>query len=276
MKDRETTALQNKIHEIIFGHQTFAGKLFDIVLLIFILLSVAVLMLDSVSSIDEKYGHILNGMEWGFTLFFSAEYILRLYSAKNPLKYATSFFGIIDLLSILPTYLGIFMSGSHYLQTIRTFRLLRVFRILGLSTYVGQATVLLEGLKQSRQKIVVFFGVVLSINILIGTLMFIIEGAENGFTSIPRSIYWAIVTMTTVGYGDIAPQTTLGQAIAAFAMIIAYAIIAVPTGIVTLNMKEAHDKKKLEDASNHKKCSSCGRHALEKNQSFCSNCGHKL
>ena len=253
MKDRETTALQNKIHEIIFGHHTAAGKTFDIILLFFILASVAVLMIDSVESIANKYGFILSGLEWGFTIFFSAEYILRIYSAKNPIKYVTSFFGIIDLLSILPTYLGIFMSGSHYLQTIRTFRLLRVFRILGLSSYVGQATILLEGLKQSRQKIIVFFGVVLSINILIGTLMFMIEGAENGFTSIPRSIYWAIVTMTTVGYGDIAPQTTIGQAIAAFAMIIAYAIIAVPTGIVSMNIKEAHDKRKTASQEDVKK-----------------------
>lgn len=275
MKDRETTALQNKIHEVIFGHHTVAGKLFDIILLVVILLSVGVLMLDSVASIDAKYGTLLNGLEWVFTIFFTLEYALRLYSAKNPIKYATSFFGIIDLLSILPTYLGLFMAGSHYLQTIRTFRLLRVFRILGLSTYVGQATVLLEGLRQSRQKIIVFFGVVLSINILIGTLMFLIEGPENGFTSIPRSIYWAIVTMTTVGYGDIAPQTTLGQSLAAFAMIIAYAIIAVPTGIVTLNMKEAHDKQKQEEQEKNL-CANCKNPLSEPTPNYCPNCGTKV
>ncbi len=276
MKDRNTTALQNKIHEVIFGHKTFAGKFFDIVLLLFILLSVAVLMLDSVASIDKEYGYILNGMEWGFTIFFTLEYALRVYSARNPVKYITSFFGVIDLLSILPTYLGIFMTGSHYLQVIRTFRLLRVFRILGLSTYVGQATVLLEGLKQSRQKIIVFFGVVLSINVLIGTLMFLIEGPPNGFTSIPRSIYWAIVTMTTVGYGDIAPQTTLGQTIAAFAMIIAYAIIAVPTGIVTLNMKEAQDKKNAEQKGKKSFCENCETPHASPSPNFCPNCGNKL
>ncbi len=274
MKDRDTTALQNKIHDVIFGHTTLAGKTFDIILLLFILSSVAVLMLDSVGSIAQTYGPILNGLEWAFTIFFSAEYILRIYSARNPLKYAISFFGIIDLLSIIPTYLGIFMTGSHYLQTIRTFRLLRVFRILGLSTYVGQATALLEGFRQNRQKIIVFFGVVLSINILIGTLMFLIEGPEHGFTSIPRSIYWAIVTMTTVGYGDIAPQTTLGQAIAAFAMIIAYAIIA--TGIVSLNMSSSQGQIKAEPEEGLDKCNSCGKAAIESDQKFCSNCGKKF
>jgi len=274
MKDRDTSDLQNKIHEIIFGHATIAGKTFDIILLLFILSSVAVLMLDSVGSIAMSYGKLLHGLEWGFTIFFSAEYILRVYSARNPLKYIISFFGIIDLLSIIPTYLGIFMTGSHYLQTIRTFRLLRVFRILGLSTYVGQATALMEGFKQNRQKIIVFFGVVLSINILIGTLMFLIEGPEHGFTSIPRSIYWAIVTMTTVGYGDIAPQTTLGQAIAAFAMIIAYAIIA--TGIVSLNIQGSQDKNKTEPQEGLDKCNSCEKTALESKQKFCSNCGNKF
>lgn len=274
MKERETTQLQNKIHEIIFGHTTAAGKAFDIILLFFILASVAVLMIDSVGSIANKYGFILTSLEWGFTFFFSVEYLLRVYSARNPLKYITSFFGIIDLLSILPTYLGIFMTGSHYLQTIRTFRLLRVFRILGLSTYVGQATALLEGFRLNRQKITVFFGVVLSINILIGTLMFLVEGPEHGFTSIPRSIYWAIVTMTTVGYGDIAPQTTLGQSIAAFAMIIAYAIIA--TGIVSLNLQAPTEKIEAKPKEGLKECNSCKKTTIEPNQKFCSNCGTKL
>ena len=274
MKERETTQLQNKIHEIIFGHTTAAGKAFDIILLFFILASVAVLMIDSVGSIANKYGFILTSLEWGFTFFFSVEYLLRVYSARNPLKYITSFFGIIYLLSILPTYLGIFMTGSHYLQTIRTFRLLRVFRILGLSTYVGQASALLEGFRLNRQKITVFFGVVLSINILIGTLMFLVEGPEHGFTSIPRSIYWAIVTMTTVGYGDIAPQTTLGQSIAAFAMIIAYAIIA--TGIVSLNLQAPTEQIEAKPKEGLKECNSCKKTTIEPNQKFCSNCGDKL
>lgn len=274
MESKSRPYWKEKVHEIIFGHHTLAGKTFDVLLLIAIILSVVVLMLDSVTTVDEKYGTVLNALEWGFTIFFSIEYILRILSAKHPRKYITSFFGIIDLLSILPTYLGIFMSGSHYLQIIRTFRLLRVFRILGLSSYVGQASMLITALKDSRQKIIVFFGVVLSINIFIGTLMFLIEGPENGFTNIPKSIYWAIVTMTTVGYGDITPQTPLGQSIAAFAMIIAYAIIAVPTGIVTLNLKEASERQK----SNEKKesCPSCNHLLLTGKEIYCPNCGTKI
>lgn len=260
---------KNKVHEIIFGHHTTAGKAFDLILLFFIIASVAVLMLDSVHELDEKYGALLNGLEWVFTIFFTIEYILRLLTAKQPKKYATSFFGIIDIISIIPTYLGLFMTGSHYLQIIRTVRLMRVFRILGLSSYVGQASILGDALKASRQKIIVFFGVVLSINILIGTVMFLIEGPEHGFTSIPRSIYWAIVTMTTVGYGDIAPQTPLGQSLAAIAMIIAYAIIAVPTGIVTLNLKEASDKAK----NGAEFCSKCNNQ-LSPSDNFCSKCGN--
>jgi voltage-gated potassium channel len=263
---------KNKVHEIIFGHHTLAGKAFDLVLLVTIIMSVGVLMLDSVESIDQKYGTLLQGLEWVFTVLFSIEYLLRILTAKHPKKYASSFFGVIDLLSILPTYLGLFLPGGHYLQIIRTFRLLRVFRILGLSSYIGQANLLAEALRASRQKVIVFFGVVLSINIFIGTLMYLIEGPENGFTSIPRSIYWAIVTMTTVGYGDIAPQTAIGQSIAAIAMIIAYAIIAVPTGIVTLNLKEAHDNQK---ASRQLTCSNC-QHPVQKENKYCSNCGNPL
>ncbi|MBD80944.1 MAG: ion transporter [Crocinitomicaceae bacterium] len=271
--EQERPAWKNKVHEIIFGHHTTAGKGFDVILLIAIVASVIVLMLDSIEELDQEYGVLLQGLEWMFTAFFTVEYVLRIMTAKNPRKYVTSFFGVVDLVSILPTYLGLFMAGSHYLQIIRTFRLLRIFRILGLSSYVGQANVLGDALKASRQKIIVFFGVVLSINILIGTLMFLIEGAENGFTSIPRSIYWAIVTMSTVGYGDITPQTAIGQSIAAVAMIIAYAIIAVPTGIVTLNLKEASDKKKQEKLDeDSKKCHRCSA-IIDKEAKYCSNCG---
>lgn len=268
----EKPVWKSKIHEVIFGHHTRAGKAFDLILLLVIILSVVVLMLDSVEYIDQEYGTLLQGLEWFFTALFTLEYILRILTANNPKRYVTSFFGIIDLISIIPTYLGLFMAGSHYLQIIRTFRLLRVFRILGLSSYIGQANVLAEALKASRQKIIVFFGVVLSINIFIGTLMFLIEGPENGFTSIPKSIYWAIVTMTTVGYGDIAPQTTIGQSIASVAMIIAYAIIAVPTGIVTLNLKDAQDKSKQANKLN---CNTCNSE-INKADHFCSNCGTAL
>lgn len=269
---------KEKIHEVIFGHHTFAGRFFDVALLIIILLSVGVLMLDSVESIDEKYGDLLQGLEWTFTILFTIEYTLRLITAKNAKKYAGSFFGIIDLVSIIPTYLGIFFAGTHFLTIVRTFRLLRVFRILGLSSYVGQASALGEGLAASKQKIVVFLGAVLSVNIFIGTLMYLIEGPANGYTSIPRSIYWAIVTMTTVGYGDIAPQTALGQSIAAFAMIIAYSIIAVPTGIVTLNLKEAIDrqkaKQKLEEENPD--CPNCHEVIDDDRAKYCKHCGVKL
>lgn len=269
-------AWKDKVHEIIFGHHTVAGKVFDVVLLIVIIASVVVLMLDSVEHIDEEYGHILQGLEWFFTGLFTIEYALRVATAREPKKYVTSFFGIIDLVSIIPTYLGLFMAGSHYLQIIRTFRLLRVFRILGLSSYVGQASMLGEALKASRQKIIVFFGIVLSINIFIGTLMFLIEGPEAGFTSIPRSIYWAIVTMTTVGYGDITPQTAIGQSISAIAMIIAYAIIAVPTGIVTMSLKDAKNKQNSEEEEpQEKKCHNCGS-MNDASHRFCSNCGTNL
>lgn len=266
-------AWKNKVHDIIFGHETFAGKAFDLILLFAIVSSVVVLMLDSIERLDKEYGTILNGLEWMFTIFFTIEYILRILTAKRPKRYVKSFFGIVDLVSILPTYLGLFMAGSHYLQIIRTFRLLRIFRILGLSSYVGQTNVLADALKASRQKIIVFFGVVLSINILIGTLMYLVEGPENGFTSIPRSIYWAIVTMSTVGYGDITPQTALGQSIAAIAMIIAYAIIAVPTGIVTLNLKDAHDKKNKEEFDKAvQSCNDCNSN-IPQDAKFCPNCG---
>jgi len=263
---------KTKVHDIIFGHETPAGKAFDLILLFAIISSVAVLMLDSIEELNKEYGALLNGLEWMFTGFFTIEYILRVMTAKRPKHYVKSFFGVIDLISIIPTYLGLFMIGSHYLQIIRTFRLLRIFRILGLSSYVGQANVLGDALKASRQKIIVFFGVVFSINILIGTLMFLIEGPDNGFTSIPTSIYWAIVTMSTVGYGDIAPQTALGQSIASVAMMIAYAIIAVPTGIVTLNLKDAQDKKTEKEKQEKHFCKICN-HGISIDSKFCSKCG---
>ena len=263
---------KTKVHDIIFGHETPAGKAFDLILLFAIISSVAVLMLDSIEELNKDYGALLNGLEWMFTGFFTIEYILRIMTAKRPKVYVKSFFGIIDLISIIPTYLGLFMIGSHYLQIIRTFRLLRIFRILGLSSYVGQANVLAEALKASRQKIIVFFGVVFSINILIGTLMFLIEGPDNGFTSIPTSIYWAIVTMSTVGYGDIVPQTALGQSIASVAMMIAYAIIAVPTGIVTLNLNDAQDKKTEKEKQEKHFCKKCNNE-ISIDSKFCSKCG---
>ncbi len=269
---------KDKVHEVIFGHHTLAGRTFDVALLVTILLSLAVIMLDSVASVEEKYGFWLDVLEWLFTGLFTIEYILRILTAHNPRRYVTSFFGIIDLLSTVPTYFGLFFGSSHLPQVIRTFRLIRVFRILGLSSYVGQANLLAEALKSSVQKIIVFLVAVVSINVLFGTIMFMIEGPDNGFTSIPRSIYWAIVTMTTVGYGDIAPQTPVGQAIAAFAMIIAYSIIAVPTGIVTFNLAKADQKREDESDSNpsNKTCSNCGNEEEEPDSNFCRKCGKPI
>ncbi|UTW62614.1 ion transporter [bacterium SCSIO 12741] len=265
---------KDKVHEVIFGHHTLAGRTFDVALLITILMSLAVIMLDSVSSIEQKYGFWLDILEWLFTGLFTIEYILRILTAHNPKRYVTSFFGIIDLLSTIPTYFGLFFGSSHLPQVIRTFRLIRVFRILGLSSYVGQANMLAEALKASVQKIIVFLVAVVSINVLFGTIMFMVEGPENGFTSIPRSVYWAIVTMTTVGYGDIAPQTPLGQAIAAFAMIIAYSIIAVPTGIVTFNLAKADEKR--EKKNGPITCSNCGNVEEKTDSNFCRKCGEPI
>ena len=223
---------QLKLHEIIYEADTKAGKWFDILLLIAILLSVATVMLESVNSIAEQYGEELRIIEWTFTVLFTLEYIARLISIGKPLKYIFSFYGIIDLISLIPTYLGIFISGSHTLAVIRTIRLMRVFRILKLAQFISEANILIKALKASRAKIVVFLFAVLSLTFILGTLMYLLESPESGFTSIPTSIYWAIVTLTTVGYGDIAPQTVLGQTLASLIMIIGYAIIAVPTGIV--------------------------------------------
>jgi voltage-gated potassium channel len=231
------------LHEIIFEADTPAGKAFDVVLIVTIMLSVLVVMLDSVKHIEAAYGGLLRAIEWGFTFLFTVEYVLRLLCVTRPLRYATSFFGLVDLLAILPTYLSLVLPGTHYLLVIRTLRVLRVFRVLKLVQYLQEAQRLRRALYASRRKITVFLLTVLTLVIIIGALMYVIEGEENGFTSIPRSIYWTIVTLTTVGYGDIAPQTFLGQTLAVMAMILGYGIIAVPTGIVTVELSRtgAHE-----------------------------------
>lgn len=269
-KTPPTPLWKNKLHEVIFEADTRAGKLFDIVLLWAILLSVTAVMLESVPSIQVVYGEKLKFIEWTFTILFSLEYIARIVSTGKSLKYIFSFYGLIDFLSIIPTYLGLFIIGSQSLAVIRSIRLLRVFRILKLVHFIGEANVLLAAFKASRAKIVVFLFAVLSLTIILGTLMYQIEGAENGFTSIPRSIYWAIVTLTTVGYGDIAPQTVLGQALASFIMIIGYAIIAVPTGIVGAELS------KVKASTNTQSCPQCSEEGHDDNATFCKFCGAKL
>jgi len=261
---------QQKLHEIIFEADTRAGKWFDIILLVLILMSVTTVMLESVNSIALLYGDELRLLEWIFTILFTLEYIARLVSIGKPLKYIFSFYGIIDFISIIPTYLGIFISGTHTLSIIRSIRLLRVFRILKLAQFIGEADILIKALKASRAKIVVFLFAVLSLTFILGTVMYLIESPESGFTSIPRSIYWAIVTLTTVGYGDITPQTVLGQALASFIMIIGYAIIAVPTGIVGAELSKANL------TTNTQSCSNCSLEGHDDDAIHCKFCGETL
>ena len=266
----QLSPFQIKLHEIIFEADTRAGKFFDIALLVAILLSVATVMLESVNSISSVYGDELRILEWIFTILFTLEYIARLISIGKPLKYVFSFYGIIDFVSIIPTFLGIFITGSQSLAIIRSIRLLRVFRILKLAQFMGEANVLIKALKASRAKIVVFLFALLSLTFILGTVMYLIETPESGFTSIPRSIYWAIVTLTTVGYGDIAPQTVLGQTLASFIMIIGYAIIAVPTGIVGAELA------KTKTNSNTQSCPQCSLEGHDDDATHCKFCGESL
>jgi voltage-gated potassium channel len=265
--------LKEKLYIIIFEADTFWGKAFDIALLLAIVLSVITVALESVQSLNQSYQNLFDGLEWGFTFLFTIEYILRLWITSKKRKYVLSFFGIIDLLSTLPTYIGLVLTGAHSLIVLRGFRLLRVFRIFKLARFVGEASQLNKALKASRPKIIVFVTAVSIIVVIMGTIMYIVEGGENGFTSIPRSIYWAIVTLTTVGYGDIAPITVIGQSIAALIMILGYAIIAVPTGIVTAEIgRSMYGKPKIVI----KECTNCRFAEHNVNANYCNNCGESL
>lgn len=259
------------IYKIIFKADTPKGKAFDILLLISIILSVIVVFLDSVTSIHNEYGHELYVAEWFFTILFSIEYVLRIYSARKKSRYILSFYGIIDLLSILPTFISLFLAGTQFLIVIRTLRLMRMFRILKLDRYVGASSLLISSIRAGRHKILVFLTSVFSIVVVMGALMYLIEGPENGFTSIPRGVYWAIVTLTTVGYGDIAPQTFWGQALASIIMILGYSIIAIPTGIITAEMtRHKYEKDRLVI------CRECGKTDHDLNAKYCNNCGAQL
>lgn len=263
--------LREKLHEIIFEADTKIGKTFDVILITSIISSVVVVMLDSVAIVKTKYGSDLYALEWGFTILFTIEYLLRIFCVRKPLKYIFSFLGIIDLLAIIPTYVSMFVPGSQYLIVIRVLRVLRVFRVFKLASYIGETSILIRALKASRRKIIVFLLTILSLVIIFGSLMYLIEGAENGFTSIPRSVYWAIVTMTTVGYGDISPKTGLGQTLASMVMILGYAIIAVPTGIITSELSLAGQKKATTQA-----CPECMAHGHETDAVFCKFCSARL
>ncbi|KAA3663101.1 MAG: ion transporter [Calditrichaeota bacterium] len=259
-----------RLHEVIFEADTRSGKRFDVVLIIFILLSVAVVMLDSVQAF-LAYALWFRIIEWFLTIAFTVEYILRLLAVRKPLAYARSFFGIIDLLAILPTYISLFLPGTHYLLIIRSLRVLRVFRVLKLVKYLKEANMLLLALRASRRKITVFLFSVLSLVLVLGSIMYIIEGEESGFTSIPRSVYWAIVTLTTVGYGDIAPSTAIGQSLAAFIMILGYCIIAVPTGIVSVELTRT-----MGERASTQVCPKCGAKGHDYDAVYCKYCSTKL
>lgn len=264
---------KSKIHTIIYGTHTTAGKLFDIVLLITILYSIVIIMLESVKSYDSQYHSFFNASEWIVTILFSIEYILRIICVQQPKKYIFSFYGIVDLLSTIPKYLSFFILDTQFLSVFRALRLLRVFRILKLIRFVGEANKLTKALRQSRSKIFIFIFFVLIISIILGTIMYLVEGPENGFKSIPQSIYWCIVTLTTVGFGDITPQTPLGQMLATLIMIIGYGIIAVPTGIISAEY--ASDRSGIKP-DNQEACKSCGADIINSDAVFCRKCGTKL
>jgi voltage-gated potassium channel len=262
---------KHDLYEIIFESETRSGKAFDIALLVVILLSVILVVLESVPRYNEEYGSFLRILEWGITVIFTIEYIFRILISRFPRKYIFSFYGIIDLLSVIPTYLSLFFIGAQGLIVIRAIRLLRVFRILKLTRYTNEGAIIMQALRASRVKISVFLFAILMIIIIIGTLMYLVEGEEGGFTSIPASIYWAIVTLTTVGYGDITPQTDLGKFISGLVMILGYAIIAVPTGIVTAELSFGYRRPPKKD-----QCKICGNTDIDSDAEFCKKCGSKL
>ncbi|HBG46258.1 MAG TPA: ion transporter [Deltaproteobacteria bacterium] len=260
------------LHRIIYEADTPAGKLFDALLISSILLSVLCVMLDSVTWIADGYGGFLYAAEWFFTILFTIEYALRLMCVARPLKYATSFLGVIDLLAIIPTYIDLFVPGGRYLLVVRVLRVLRIFRTFKLFEYLDEGMYIVQALKASRKKISIFLATVMTAVVVLGSLMYLVEKGENGFTSIPRSIYWAIVTLTTVGYGDIAPKTTLGMGLASVIMILGYGIIAVPTGIVTVEMvQQAASSRKSTQV-----CPSCAAEGHDTDALYCKFCGVKL
>lgn len=265
-------SFKQKTYEVIFKTDTFGGKAFDIALIISVILSVLVVMLESVESFSQNYAQTFFILEWFFTILFSFELGFRLYCVDSVRKYIFSFYGIVDLLSILPAYLTFIFPGLHTLGIIRALRILRIFRILKLNRYMMASNSLTQALKASRHKIIVFLGAITTLVFVLGAIMYLIEGSENGFTSIPKSIYWAIVTITTVGYGDIAPQTPLGQLISSFLMIAGYGIIAVPTGLVSAEMVS----QKLLDQNSILSCPSCGEKLHYDHAKFCHQCGKTL
>ena len=267
---------KEKIHEIIFEADTPAGKTFDIILMVLIVFSVFVVLLESIENLHDKYGRIFIVLEWFFTIFFTIEYILRLYCVYKPKKYALSFFGLVDLLSIIPTYLSLFITGTQYLIVIRALRLLRVFRIFKLVKFLNEGNLIVRALIKSRAKIVVFMLFILLMVTILGSVMYLIEGDHNEqFDNIPRSIYWAIVTLTTVGYGDISPVTTFGQLLASFIMLLGYAVLAVPTGIVSAELIRS-DMRPFKQNVNTQACRYCSKEGHDDDADHCKYCGEIL
>jgi voltage-gated potassium channel len=263
---------RSKIYRIIYHADTPVGKWFDIILILAIVISVLTIILDSVVHLNLKYGKLFKILEWFFTLLFTIEYILRIICIKRPEKYIFSFFGIVDLLSIIPTYLSLFIVGIQQLLVIRVLRILRVFRILKLLKYTAEAQILIKSLKQSRHKIFVFFFFIITVLIIFGSIMYLIEGPENGFVSIPTGIYWAVVTLTTVGYGDVAPMTIAGRIVASMIMLTGYSIIAVPTGIFAAEL----NKEVQKGRSMLRVCSACNLKGHTKKAEYCRRCGEHL
>ena len=262
---------RNRLYVIIFQTDTVAGRRFDSTLLLIIFASLVVVILDSIDDVHQHYASLLAYIEWGFTAIFLGEYILRLYCSPKPLRYAFSFYGLVDLLAIVPGILALYYADAQYLLIIRIIRMLRIFRVLKLSPYLKQANYLMSALRGSKQKIVVFLVSVCTLVTVFGTLMYVIEGPEHGFTSIPKGIYWAIVTLTTVGFGDIVPKTPLGQVISSLVMITGYSIIAVPTGIFTAELANAMRGEQLQHD-----CPVCRKNSHEHGAAFCSRCGNAL
>lgn len=265
------TGARKWLNEVIFGTDTPAGKYFDVVLIWTILVSVALVLMASVESWWVRYGDIFFALEWFFTGLFTVEYLTRIYCARDRRSYIFSFYGVVDLLAILPSYLALIFTGATYLMVIRLLRVLRIFRILKLVRYLSDANLLVRSLWQARRRILVFYASVLVVCIIFGSVMFIVEGPRHGFTSIPKSIYWTIVTITTVGFGDITPHTPLGQTIASMTMLIGYSIIAVPTGIVTAEL--AHELGREKQLA---RCHNCGRAGHDADSEYCKHCGYKL
>jgi voltage-gated potassium channel len=263
---------RERLHEVIFEADTRPGRLFDLALFVAILLSVTAVVLESVESIRTTHGTLLRAFEWAFTVLFTAEYVLRLATVRRPLRYALSFFGVVDLLAVLPTYLGLFFVGAQSLLVIRVLRLLRIFRVLKLVQFITEANLLVRAMRASGRKIIVFLGAVVTLTLVLGTAMYLVEGPQHGFRNIPESVYWAIVTLTTVGYGDIAPETVPGRVLASLVMILGFAIIAVPTGIVTAEISRAVRKTEVTTQS----CPECLKEGHDPDAVHCKYCGTAL